>query len=54
MDFISELITVYGMFIEFLFTFQVIGSVTMGHLVVSLLLIMTIFTFLLGRLKRSR
>lgn len=54
MDFISELITIYGMFIEFLFSFQVLAGVSMGHLVVSLLLIMTIFTFLMGRLKRSR
>lgn len=53
-QFFSDLLDIYGMFIDFIFSFDMGNGITLGYAALGLLLIATIFVFVLGRLKRSR
>lgn len=53
-EFFNDLLEIYGMFIDFIFNFDMGNGITLGYAALGLLLIATIFVFVLGRLKRSR
>lgn len=53
-EFFNELMDIYGMFIDFIFSFDMGYGITLGYAAVGLLLIAIIFVFIIGRLKRSR
>lgn len=53
-QFFNDLLDIYGMFVDFIFEFDMGNGITLGYAIVGLLLIAIIFTFIIGRLKRSR
>lgn len=53
-EFFNDLLDIYGMFVDFIFNFDMGNGVTLGYAVVGLLLIAIIFTYIIGRLKGSR
>lgn len=53
-EFFNQLLDIYGMFVKFIFEFDMGNGITLGYAALGLLLIATIFVFIIGRLKRSR